>query len=136
MHFHALGSLPGERGTPSYVHGKEATTQPSNFEIKSVCLASQCMGNAWLLTKFATKPVALKNRPKMTLIRRRSISPAIQKRSQCVPCSSKLSLELDIAEGSQPKLISVTKLEVVLISHLLPPSQNNCTSHFFRSQFL
>jgi hypothetical protein len=34
-----LGSLPSERGTPRYVHGKEATAQP-NFEIRSICLAS------------------------------------------------------------------------------------------------
>jgi hypothetical protein len=50
-----LGSLPGERGTPRYVHGKEATAQPSNSKVRFVCLASQRMGNARLLTKFATR---------------------------------------------------------------------------------
>jgi hypothetical protein len=45
-----LGSLHGERGTPRYVHWKEATAQPSNSEIRSVCCASQRMGNAWVLT--------------------------------------------------------------------------------------
>jgi hypothetical protein len=32
------------------------------------------MGNAWLLTKFATRPVALKKRSRMVLIRIRYVS--------------------------------------------------------------